>query len=378
MFGGPVVKKEQFNKMALYKQIEMQLKRQITDKKYNVGDKVPTESELMETYQVSRMTAKKALDKLVDDGLIERHPGKGSFVIHTMSEPAIPDRPLTIGLVVPRTAPSFGITMISEISALCHQLNINLLYDEIPHNTFEEESQAIQRLRDVADGLIIWPIPGKVVGNEILKLIIENYPVVLLDRYIQEINASYVVTDNSSAIKMALEHLAQLGHRHLCLVPKENVNDISIQDRVRFVQTKWAVHQGRKLSIMHSRGIHFDRPEEVEQEKARLKVRLAKLLKDNPEITAFFVTKYYPATVIYDALQELGYNVPEDFSIICYDSPVFYTDHVVKFTHIQQNEKQLANDAVDLITKLIQKSIQNQPKLEEATLVEGDTTAVAK
>ena len=44
------------------------------------GDKLPAERELCEHYQVSRITVRRALQMLADQGLIERQPGRGTFV----------------------------------------------------------------------------------------------------------------------------------------------------------------------------------------------------------------------------------------------------------------------------------------------------------
>ncbi|HSO19009.1 MAG TPA: GntR family transcriptional regulator, partial [Desulfosarcina sp.] len=42
--------------------------------------RVPSENELARRFQVSRMTARKALNELLREGLVERIPGKGTFV----------------------------------------------------------------------------------------------------------------------------------------------------------------------------------------------------------------------------------------------------------------------------------------------------------
>src|SRR5438128_2163777 len=47
--------------------------------KYSRGDRVPSESELSKQFGVSRVTLQRALSQLVDDGLIVRVQGKGTF-----------------------------------------------------------------------------------------------------------------------------------------------------------------------------------------------------------------------------------------------------------------------------------------------------------
>lgn len=69
--------------VPLYIQIEEELRGQIAAGDLGPLDQVPSETELAERFRVSRMTARKALDRLVGDGLLFRQPGKGTFVAPT-------------------------------------------------------------------------------------------------------------------------------------------------------------------------------------------------------------------------------------------------------------------------------------------------------
>lgn len=67
-------------KISKYADIENDLKDKISNNVYLPGDMIPTEAELCEQYSVSRITVRKALQNLVNCGLLIRKSGTGTFV----------------------------------------------------------------------------------------------------------------------------------------------------------------------------------------------------------------------------------------------------------------------------------------------------------
>lgn len=64
----------------LYKQLEEKLQKEIETGERPAGSRLPTENELSETYNVSRVTVRKALAGLSELGYLYRKSGKGTFV----------------------------------------------------------------------------------------------------------------------------------------------------------------------------------------------------------------------------------------------------------------------------------------------------------
>jgi len=70
----------------LYEQIVEQIEERILSGELRDGDRLPTERELVEQFEVSRTAVREAINALVQRGLVEAHPGRGTFVRHGTSE----------------------------------------------------------------------------------------------------------------------------------------------------------------------------------------------------------------------------------------------------------------------------------------------------
>jgi GntR family transcriptional regulator len=66
--------------VPLYVQLTEYLQHQIRSGVYSSGSKLPSERELADNFDVSRMTARKATQQLVQNGLASSQIGKGTFV----------------------------------------------------------------------------------------------------------------------------------------------------------------------------------------------------------------------------------------------------------------------------------------------------------
>lgn len=66
--------------LPIYIQIHNEIKRNIEANKWKIGDRIPSERELSTDFGVSRMTLRQAIQTLVDEGILERRVGSGTFV----------------------------------------------------------------------------------------------------------------------------------------------------------------------------------------------------------------------------------------------------------------------------------------------------------
>src|SRR3954451_16013676 len=101
------------DRVPLYQEVQDYIRDLIESEGLKAGDRIPTEKELMERFNVSKITVVNALSGLANKKIINRVPGRGSFVNGEVSQSRqSPDVPIAerreagnqtgiIGLVMP-------------------------------------------------------------------------------------------------------------------------------------------------------------------------------------------------------------------------------------------------------------------------------------
>jgi DNA-binding GntR family transcriptional regulator len=78
---------DRFNQEKLYIQVARILINEIIGGRWKINDRIPSEDELCQTYQVSKTTVRQAINNLVADGYLMKIQGKGTYV--TGNEPLV-------------------------------------------------------------------------------------------------------------------------------------------------------------------------------------------------------------------------------------------------------------------------------------------------
>jgi GntR family transcriptional regulator, arabinose operon transcriptional repressor len=372
----------------LYEIIFNDLLDQIKTGKLTTHDRVPSEKELANHYQVSRITSKKSLDKLALLGVIERIRGKGSYVAKTLpdlsefeqsagrnlnSEPL--KRKGVLGLIVPDFfSDSYGRVMLRSIERRCSEYNYNLII-KLSYGIQEEEDLAISSLiQQGVMGLIIYPVNGEHYTEGILRLVLDKFPLVLIDRYLKGISACAVYTDNKEASQKLTNYLLDRGHQHIAFISPPEEYTSSIEERIQgftssYLQRGLAVNSDYLITELFSTLPSFNQSNESIEDQLKLK----EFIQNNPQVTAYIACEYEIAVVLTHVLKSLGKVIPDDCSITCFDHPLIpYNDFV--FTHIKQNEELMGTQAVNCIIDQFQNKFGLKQNVIDFCLVEGNTT----
>jgi len=362
----------------LYRKIHTELREKIVKGEYPPGAKLPSEKELCQQYDTSRITSRRVMEMLADEGLIVRQPGRGSFVADPLPEDGqssssqVNDKKL-IGFVITDFSASFGTELISgaERTTTSHGAFLVLRRSfGVP----EKEEKAIEELLQLGvDGLLILPAQAEHFSTKILQLVIDRFPLVLVDRDLKGIAATSVRTDNVAGALCGVRYLLEHGHRHIGLASPPPMESTTIEDRINgFVQAHAeagvAFDQEHWLQVTSTLpGSFYD--DNIESDVESIKAHFEK----HPELTAVFAIEYNIALLVAEAAKRLGLRIPEDLSIVCFDSPdVGIEDH--RFTHLLQDQEGMGRFAVESLLAMIRGDDAPKKVLLDAKLVEGLST----
>jgi len=161
------------------KELLAEIRQAVLTGKYQPGHIIPTETELMNKYQLSRHSVRAALNMLVSDGLIVRKPGRGTIV----SPGARRVKTRMISLVVQEPREWLASGLASGLSEMLKQENCRLEL-VASGDTQDEFNQTIEDIiHNPTDGVIVMPLPWLTNHEWVFKLHQSGLPMVAIDTY---------------------------------------------------------------------------------------------------------------------------------------------------------------------------------------------------
>ncbi|WP_396652558.1 GntR family transcriptional regulator [Metabacillus elymi] len=360
----------------IYEQIYETIKTAIAEGKYKEGERIPSEKELADSWNVSVITPRKSLEMLASEGLIFRQVGRGSFVKEPANNemkvvPSSRNKPV-IGVIMTDFDESYGIGLLNGIEHAAEERAFILLRRSF--GSVDKEQAAIREFMELGvDGLIILPSRATFFNSEILKLIVDQFPFVLVDRYLKGVAAAAVGTDNIGAAKKGTEYLFDLGHQTITLLSPPPVSATAVEDRIEgFIRAH--VEKGLTKTPLMLTEVISTLPDSFKEANIAKDLKMIKdHLQKQKNITAFFAIEYNIALLAKQAVEELGLSVPRDISILCFDSPPFKPG-AFTFTHLLQDQEKMGQLAVEQLLGLKNSVRSLQTTLLHTKLINGQST----
>jgi GntR family transcriptional regulator, arabinose operon transcriptional repressor len=334
--------------VAKYQQILENLKDRIISGSYEPGTRLPSESELVKTFGVSRITVNRALRELQFTGLIERRAGSGSYVR------AIVPQSYTFGLLIPELGQTEIFEPICRGMAQTQQAqHHSLLWGKSLDDSEDKESQVGDLWRQLigkrVSGVFFAPLeltPGKDAVN---RSIVEAFdrsgiPVVLLDRdlvaYPERSRYDLVGIDNRRAGHAITAHLLHSGCRRVIFV-----------GRPRSAPTVDARIAGYREALLDS-GMEF-RPEFVNRIQP-WDVDGIRHVVEHARPDGVVCANDFTAAHLMKTFNELGIIVPDQVRMVGIDDVKYASLLPVPLTTIHQPCAEMGATAIGVMVQRLQ------------------------
>jgi len=259
----------------------------------------------------------------------------------------------TIGVVVPDVIYPFFTEVIHGIESLADENNEKVILCYSGSRQKKEAEYINMLLEKRVEGIIIAPLADNKNIKIFKRLIEDGFPLVFIDRYLDEVEGSYVVTDNTKGAYRAVRYLIELGHKRILL--------LTTGTRISTVQNYL---EGYKKALKKSNLAYDDslvrRCEETEAGENRLFIGynvVKEILQEKLDFTAIFATDDNFAAGAIKALKEKGLKVPEDISVIGFDDLPFSSFIDPPLTSVMQKKYQMGRKATELLMGIIKKEI---------------------
>jgi GntR family transcriptional regulator, arabinose operon transcriptional repressor len=357
------------NMKPKYQVIIEDIKSKILSGDYSMGEQIPTESVMQETYGVSRHTVRKAILELSNEGFLRSEKGSGTYVSNQyQSKSSGASANKTIGVITTYISDYIFPSIIRGIESRLNKDNYSLLLAST-NNDVEQEKKALEMMLSYGvDGLIVEPTKSNLYNPNIsyyLSFKEQDVPFTMINAYYEELDVPFFCLDDVQSSYLATNELISKGHTQIGLIAKMD----DLQGKYRMKGYIKALGEA-KLRFQPEHILSFNT-----ETKLDLYANLKEFLTENQDqMTALVCYNDEVGLEVVNVCRQLGISIPDKLSIIGQDNSYIAKNATINLTTLTHPQEQMGHDAADWIIKKLQgKKELPTETYYQPVLVEGET-----
>ncbi|MEJ6722148.1 LacI family DNA-binding transcriptional regulator [Ilumatobacter sp.] len=243
-------------------------------------------------------------------------------------------RTQTIGVVLNDLHNPFFAEILDGLQAAADESDYRLLIGNGSHSQLGEERSVETFLQFRADGLVI---AGSMLSDDLLERTSRTAPIVVVGRTSSSKVFDTANTDDQVGARLVIDHLVALGHQRIAHI--DGGRGAGVIERRAGYRTAMRAHGlGEHIHVVRG-----DFTEAGGRKAAQT------LMQHDRRPTAIFAGNDLSAVGALDIVENLGFDVPGDVSIVGYDNTALAAMHHVSLTTINQPTEELGRAAIGLL-----------------------------
>jgi DNA-binding LacI/PurR family transcriptional regulator len=322
----------------LYQSVRDAIRNAIDARTFLPGQQIPSTKDLSEQMAVSLVTAHRALQQLVADGVLQRAQGKGTFVHPRYHERQAAPVDTRVGLVLHRdssVADFYHGQIFEGVRQAAHELAVDLMLLR-----YGEDART-----GVGGYLFVNPLPHELETFAVTAG--QRQPALVVGAQSDVKRVASIDVDNVDLARHAVNHLRSLGHTRIAYVGG-NESTSNSRDRWEGFQDACA-----DAAVSVSAG-HVIRSPGWRLEDAE-RAALIETLRQPMRPTAIFAAGYYFALDVYAAAAAAGLSIPRELSVVGVDDPASAAHLSPPLTTLRQPLVELGHTALTALFEAIAK-----------------------
>ena len=267
-----------------------------------------------------------------------------------------------VGLLFPTVANPFFSELVEALEKKLYEIGYKVLIGNSMNNKEKETNYLNQLLSDQVDGLIVGTH-----NQGIQEYKYQNLPIVAIDRVMNE-DIPVVESDNYNGGKLATKLLIAQGAKNIIhtngpidLQTPANRRRLAYEDTMKAYQLiPRTVTLDFNISYVKKKQIFFQ------------------MFEDYPKIDGIFASNDIDAALILQVAKEKGLNVPADLLVVGYDGTLMTRSILPDLTTVIQPINDIADTAVAILMKRINKEEKKKEYILPVTLWMGKTSVKKK
>lgn len=340
---------ELISDLPLYEAIKRALKTRIENGELPEGSRILPEIELARQLNVSRSTARKALQLLELEGYLSRRAGRGSFVRCPAKQQDRLSGKGTMAITV------FHLGQFNHpgllVQGFMNQAVSRGFHASVhpPLVAGEDDFEYLLNVRRSGiNGWALWIMNPNEKNLSLLRNFQKpGYGLVLVDRYVREMPGDFVVTDNERMAYQLTRELIRRGHRDIGMIsfPLDcTLSNDRLAGYTRALLEADLPFQEDLLVVDQIQGIEA------------LRMQILSLLSRRQRPTAVFCATEHHTSFLLKEVERLSYRVPDDIELAFVDENRLAEHLAVPAIWAAQRSYEMGQRAADMLERRL-----NQP-----------------